>query len=135
MDTTLFEGLTELAASAFPKRCASCGRVYETAAEYLLSTRPISERRSGLKQSMDDDGSVIVEAFRNCECGSTLMDVFNNRRDLSEAGARRRARFAELLDYLVAQSLDREVARAELLKVLRGEGSEILRKFKPPGRA
>lgn len=132
MDQSLFDGLVELAESAFPKRCASCGRVYETADEYLKATHAVSPRHSGLKQSVDDDGHVIVEAFRNCECGSTLMDIFNNRRDLSEAGNRRRQRFGELLDYLVSQSVDREAARTELLKVLRGEHSELLRKFKPP---
>ncbi|MCK9987662.1 MAG: hypothetical protein AzoDbin1_04134, partial [Azoarcus sp.] len=42
------------------------------------------------------DGQVIVELFRNCVCGSTLMDCFRDRRDTSEAGLRRRARFGEL---------------------------------------
>lgn len=135
MDSTLFEGLTELAYSAFPKRCASCGRLYETAAEYLQATQPINAQVSGLKQSLDDDGSVIVEVFRNCVCGSTLMDVFNNRRDISDAGLRRRQRFGELLDYLVSQNLEFDVARAELLKVLRGESSSILKNFKPPKKS
>lgn len=132
MDSTLFEGLTELAQGAFPKRCANCGRLYETAADYLLETRPITEKISGFKETLDDDGSVIVEVFRNCVCGSTLMDVFNNRRDVSAAGLHRRQRFGELQEYLVSAGLESEVARGELLKVLRGEGSTILKGFKPP---
>ena len=135
MDAKLFEGLTELAAGAFPKCCNNCGRIYHDANEYLNATQPISATRSGLKQSRDEDGHTIVEAFRNCECGSTLMDMFNNRRNVSEEGLKRRQRFGELLEYLVAQSLEREVARAELLKVLRGEGSSILKNFKPPAKA
>ena len=134
MDSTLFAGLTELIASAFPKQCPTCGRKYESAAEYWAATQPIGQGRSGLKQSTDD-GSTIVEAFRNCVCGSTLMDFFRDRRDVSEAGLNRRKRFGELLEYLASQSLDREVARTELLKVLRGEGSPLLRNFKPPTKA
>lgn len=132
MDSTLFAGLKELAHGAFPKRCANCGRLYESAVDYLQATQPIKPEISGLKQSQDDDGSVIVEVFRNCACGSTLMDIFNNRRDVSEAGLYRRRRFGELLDYLVKEGLEAGLARGELLKVLRGEGSPVLRNFKPP---
>lgn len=134
MDSTLFEGLKALAHDAFPKRCGTCGRLYETAEEYLAATQPVRAEISGLKQARDDDGMVIVEVFRNCLCGSTLLDFFNNRRDVSEAGLRRRRHFGELLDYLVAQGLEFDVARNELLKVLRGEPSPLLRKFKPPGK-
>jgi hypothetical protein len=127
-----FKDLHALAQSAFPKRCANCGRQYETAEAFLAETRQIAPDRSGLKASEDDDGKSIVEAFRNCVCGSTLMDFFSDRRDLSAAGLARRQTFAELQAYLVSQGLEQAVARAELLKVLRGESSEILKRFKPP---
>lgn len=126
IDPGLYAGLRELAASAFPKHCPACGRSYRDAADYVAQTRRVAGGRSGLKQSLDDDGQVIVELFRNCVCGSTLMDAFRDRRDASEAGQRRRARFAEVVDTLVAQGLERGRARAELLKVLRGEPSAIL---------
>lgn len=135
-DAWLYAGLRELAADAFPKRCAMCGRNYASVEDYFRQTGRVAGGRSGLKQSYDDDGHVIVEVFRNCVCGSTLMDCFNNRRDTSEAGERRRARFAELLDSLTARGLAREIARAELLKILRGGTSEILRpapRSKPAG--
>jgi hypothetical protein len=134
-DPKLVAGLKALAEASFPKRCANCGTVYEDVHDYVSRTVPISEVRSGLKQSRDDDGQTIVELFRNCACGSTLMDFFGDRRDLSEAGARRRQRFAELLTYLVGSGLDGVVARAELLKVMRGEASEILAGVKPPKKA
>jgi len=125
-DPKLVAGLKALVASAFPKRCNNCGAVYADVDDYVRRTQPISAARSGLKQSADDDGRTIVELFRNCTCGSTLMDFFGNRRDLSEAGARRRQRFAELHDALVGAGLDAAVVRAELLKLMRGEGSDIL---------
>jgi hypothetical protein len=125
-DPKLVAGLKALAASAFPKRCRNCGAVYEDVDDYVRRTEPISTARSGLKQSADDDGRTIVELFRNCTCGSTLMDFFGNRRDLSEAGARRRQRFTELHASLVGSGLDAAVAHAELLKLMRGEGSDIL---------
>lgn len=125
-DKELFKGLKELAEAAFPKHCKSCGRTFQTAAEFVAQTVPVRAGKSGLKKSVDDDGNSIVELFRNCVCGSTLMDFFSDRRDLSDAGLARRNKFGELLDHLIEKGFDRLVARAELLKVLRGEKSDIL---------
>jgi len=134
-DPGLVAGLKALAEASFPKRCANCGAVYVDVHDYAQRTARISPTRSGLKQSRDDDGCTIVELFRNCVCGSTLMDFFSDRRDLSDAGAGRRHRFAELLAYLVGTGLDRAVARDELLKVMRGEASEILARIKSSKKA
>jgi hypothetical protein len=130
-DPKLVAGLKALAESSFPKRCANCGAVYQDVDDYVRRTAPVSTTRSGLKQSCDDDGHTIVELFRNCTCGSTLMDFFDNRRDRSEAGARRRQRFDELRDYLVSTGLDAGVVRTELLKLMRGESSTILALVQP----
>jgi hypothetical protein len=126
-DDWLYAGLHELAASGFPKRCATCGAVYADADDYVSRTGRVSSGRSGLKQSIDDDGSIVVELFRNCVCGSTLMDAFADRRDGSEAGLRRRERFSELLTKLESRGLARETARSELIKVMHGQPSSILR--------
>ena len=122
-----YAGLRELAESTFPKRCRNCGRSYATAAEFIAATEPTAADKSGLKQSKDDDGRAIVELFRNCVCGSTLMDCFNDRRNLSNAGNYRRHRCAELLAYLATQGIEHAVARQELLNVVRGQSSELLR--------
>lgn len=127
-----FKGLQALAESAFPKRCANCGRVYRTAKEFLEETQAISPGNSGLKSSTDEEGGIVVEVFRNCICGSTLMDCFSNRRDISSLGVARRKRFGELLEFLVKQGVDYNTARTELLKILRGESSLILSRFRPP---
>lgn len=126
-DEALYAGLQAIAAGAFPKRCATCGRMYQDVDDYVRQTGRVANGRSGLKQSFDDDGHAIVELFRNCVCGSTLMDCFNDRRDTSGAGLRRRTRFGELIDSLVVRGLERELARTELIKVLRGGQSTILR--------
>jgi len=127
-----FEGLQELAKSAFPKKCASCGRIFDSAEQFLSETQFINEEKSGLKQSLDDNDSVIVELYRNCPCGSTLMDYFNDRRDISKAGLERRKRFDELLGYLVNEGLEYSLVREELLKVFHGQKSEILMQYKLP---
>ncbi|HJV25579.1 MAG TPA: oxidoreductase [Aromatoleum sp.] len=126
-DESLYAGLREIAAGAFPKQCRMCGRRYETVQDYITQTQRVGDGRSGLKQSRDDDGNVIVDLFRNCVCGSTLMDSFNDRRDNTEAGRKRRARFGELVEGLVTKGLERDVARSELLKILHGEKSLLLR--------
>jgi len=128
----LFKGLRTLAESSFPKVCKSCGKRYETAEEFMRETENIRAGQSGLKQSYDDDDHSIVEAFRNCSCGSTLMDFFSDRRDVSQSGLARREKFGDLLDFLVENALDAEIARTELMKVVRGDKSEILAQYKPP---
>jgi len=122
----LYQGLQALADSSFPKECNNCGQVYETAEEFIRQTKKLQPDTSGLKQSFDDDDSVIVELYRNCECGSTLLDFFTDRRDTSPQGLERRRKFGELLDKLTESGLSEIIARVELIKVLRGEVSEIL---------
>jgi hypothetical protein len=121
----VFAGLRALAADAFPKRCPACGRVYPTAEAYFRETDAV-RGRSGLRASRDDDDREIVELFRNCACGSTLMNFFSNRRDASEHGRRQRERFDALLRRLQDFGIDPATARAEIIKVLRGESSEVL---------
>lgn len=128
----LFAGLTILADSAFPKVCSNCGRTYEFAEDFLTQTRSTNTERSDLKQSWEDNDASIVEVFRNCLCGSTLMDSFNDRRDDFAEGRKRRQKFTELQNYLVEQGMREDIARKELLKVSRGEGSELLKKCRPP---
>lgn len=125
LDLSLFADLQALANTAFPKRCNTCGRVFNTPEEFVRETESI-RGVSGFKSACDDDGRPMVELFRNCPCGSTLMDAFRDRRDTSEAGLRRRTKFGELVERLVVRGIARDVARAELLKILRGEGSELL---------
>ena len=90
----VFEGLKPLTPSAFPKRCNNCGRVYETAEQFLTETLDMPRGNSSLKADVEDDGLTIVEVFRNCSCGSTLMDNYSCRRDQSEQGQQRRASFS-----------------------------------------
>lgn len=125
-DQELFAGLRQLTDSAFPKRCGNCGREYRNAGEFLAATGPTRAHTSGLKQSKDDDGSMIVELFRNCVCGSTLLESFWNRRDLSDEGVLRRKRFEVMIGKLVAIGYDAESARGELTKFMRGQPNDVL---------
>lgn len=120
MDPNFAAGLRELAESAFPKSCRNCGRSYRTAQDFINETRPVRPGKSGLKQSYDDDETTIVELYRNCVCGSTMMDFFSDRRDLSAAGERRRSLFEKLLPHLQQKGMDLDQARDYLLQVLRG---------------
>ena len=128
----LFSGLRSLAETAFPKHCASCGRKFETAEQFIKETESINPSQTGLRESLDDDDELIIEAFRNCPCGSTLMEFFDNRRDLSEKGEKRRKKFDEMLQFLMSKNIDRETARTEMIKVVRGGRSEMLSKIQPP---
>jgi hypothetical protein len=133
--TSLYDGLKALVKSAFPKKCNNCGATYQTAEEFIEKTQIIRPDHSGLKSTEDYDGSTIVELFRNCHCGSTLMDAFSDRRDLSEAGEKRRKNFDKIMQLVQKKyDLDREQARNELLKIMRGQHSEIIKDILPQKR-
>lgn len=118
-----FEGLHALAAAAFPKHCNCCGRVFATAEEFMLQTQSVRKNITGLKQSFDDSNIAIVEAFRNCPCGSTLMDFFSDRRDISEASQHHRELFDKLLPHLQEKGMERTAARDYLLRIVHGQGA------------
>lgn len=121
----LYSGLSFIMTASFPKRCANCGSVFETAADFLERTAAAGGS-SGLKESSDEDERPLVEVFRNCTCGSTLMEVCADRRDTSPAGLARRERFGELMKMLEDSGIEGPVARLELLKVMKGEQSALL---------
>ena len=129
--TELYNGLQFMRASAFPKKCPTCGKTYETADDFFRLTQSL-RGASGLKHSLDDDDRSLVELFRNCICGSTMMEEFRDRRDTSEMGLRRRERFGQLLEMLKDSGMDANIAREELLRVMRGENSEILHNLGVP---
>lgn len=126
IEEALFAGLRQLADSAFPKRCAHCGRVYRDSEEFLTATQPVRPDCSGLKQSRDDDGQMIVDLFRNCVCGSTLLESFHNRRNLSKDGIMHRMLFQEMVGKIAAMGYPAETARDELLKFMRGQPNELV---------
>lgn len=54
------------------------------------------------------------------------MDFFSDRRDTSPGGLKRREVFAKMLTHLESRGLSPEMAREELLKLMRGDRSEQL---------
>ncbi len=124
-ESSLYKDLQALSNLSFPKECATCGKRYETVDEFIFETQALT-KSSGLKEE-EDGGQIIVELFRNCICGSTLMDEFGNRRDHSLAGIKRREKFSELLERLTGKGILYETARRELIKVMHGEGSPLLK--------
>jgi hypothetical protein len=124
-NSDLYANLTKLALGKFPKQCNYCGITYKTVDEFFITTLNIHPNRSGLKQGFDDDGEVIIELFRNCRCGSTLMDVFRNRRDMTAEGSERRKQFDQLVVRLGENGIQVMEAKAAILKWIRGQDSDL----------
>jgi hypothetical protein len=124
-NSDLYANLTELALGTFPKQCNYCGITYKTVDEFVLATLNIHPNRSGLKQGFDDDGKVIIELFRNCRCGSTLMDVFHSRRDVSAEGSERRKQFDQLVIRLGENGVQVMEAKVVILKWIRGQDCDL----------
>jgi hypothetical protein len=126
MDIQDFEGLRALLDSTFPKTCASCGYVYFSAEQFFIDTQDMPHGRSSLRSAIEDDGLIMVEVFRNCRCGSTLMDEFGCRRDQSEIGLKQRLAFDNILRAMQARNIAPDVARLEILKYLQGQPNTLV---------
>jgi hypothetical protein len=121
----IYRGLQALADTSFPRKCVSCGRVFENVDEFVSRTEGLSHS-SGLNARTDDHQNPVVELYRNCPCGSTLLELFSDRRDNSEEGEERRTRFGNVLKMVGYQfGLKSDEARFELLKILRGQKSAL----------
>lgn len=103
--------------SEFPKPCRKCGKTYESFAQFYYETEEIESGTVNYP-------SIGAEFYlhRNCrgECGSTLVVVFNDRRDDSELGNQRRLVFQKSLDILSDKmGLSESDARTVLFSLLR----------------
>jgi len=81
-------------ASAFPKKCRTCGKVYNSKDEYISETESVRKNNGVV---FDEVG---LQEFRNCTCGSTLVVWTKDRRDLTSYGVERRQLFDECLKKL-----------------------------------
>ena len=127
-ETTLseiYEGLQALSAAAFPKQCQDCGKQYGSLEELIAQTS--ADTGSGLKASTSllNPG---VEIERSCSCGALLSESFNDRRAGGQIGAQRRTLFDRLLSLLIEGGLPQKMAKKELLKVMKGQPSDLLDK-------
>lgn len=122
----VFETLRLLATRSFPIEC-SCGAIYYTLDEFLAQT-PKPEREHGLFDPTEYDDRTIANLLRNCpNCGSSLLAVFTERRDMSARGDKLRTLFANVLDLLVRHGVEMTAARDELRRILAGQESPFLR--------
>lgn len=103
--------------SEFPKCCGKCGRSYESFEDFFYGTDAI-ERGTVNYPSIGSE----FYLHRNCKdsCGSTLVVVFNDRRDDSEIGNQRRQVFQNCLEILADKmGLAEMEARNILFKLLK----------------
>ncbi len=128
---TFYKGLNTLVDTTFPKKCTKCGRIYASQEEFLRETIPVRditlEDKSGLFALNLGETETTIGVFRNCECGTTLMADFADRRDNSDAGQQRREQFDKLLAMLTDHGMERALACHELLQVLYGKHSEVIK--------
>lgn len=116
--SSLYQGLKAIWDTEFPKTCPKCARVYQSFEEYLVDTYSL-EHSSGLMGYDIGQEGQQVGLFRNCACGTTIMAFCHDRRDLSEAGNKRRELFGELMNRLVDAGISAQEARQKLLSALR----------------
>jgi hypothetical protein len=78
--------LNKLYHEKFPKKCMSCGKVYNSREDFFKDTEALVKQGTTFVLEK-------VQEYRNCSCGSTLMVMFQDRRDKTEFGDQRRELF------------------------------------------
>jgi hypothetical protein len=107
--------------SRFPKDCLSCGRRYDSLADYLLRTTHVGDPVSGDKPFGDILPVTLVGtiSYANCPCGSTLA-IHSAGLDLMTMW--------RLLRWAAASTSRRGVSTGELLRDIRRRiDEEVLR--------
>lgn len=126
-------GLRSVVDSDFPKTCRNCGRNYQTLDEFIRDTVS-SAQGAGLKQGFSEDEQAIVELFRNCQCGSTLMSPVHSRRGNSDLASECREQFDKLVAQMAVAGKTHESAREDLRQVITGGYGDILEQLKKISR-
>lgn len=126
-------GLRAVVDDDFPKTCRNCGRTYQTIGEFIRDTVSTTQG-AGLKQGFTDDEQAIVELFRNCQCGSTLMSPVQSRRGSSDLASECREQFDTLVAQMAAAGKTHESAREDLRQVITGGYGDILEQLKKISR-
>lgn len=121
--TEVFDGLQALSGSAFPKRCESCSKEYASLEQ--LAAETTAQQGSGLKETVGDS-TPRVEMECQCSCGSLLTEAFNDRRASEGIDSQRRSLFERLLSLLTEGGMPVKMAKKELIKVMKGQTSELL---------
>lgn len=116
-------------ANTFPKACKSCGRVYRDAKAFIEQTLPASIAK-GIKPAHGNNGQEILEIFRNCHCGATLMSPFYSRRGSSGLASECRQQFDKLVTQMTLSGRTQEAAQGELRQVITGGYADILEQLK-----
>ena len=81
--------------SSFPKECSNCHHVYKNHEEFVSETTTL--KRGGFSKGYQEN---FLE-YRNCKCGSTMVCVIQNRRDITQKGISVRENFDHMLKDLV----------------------------------
>ncbi|MBL1292870.1 MAG: CbiX/SirB N-terminal domain-containing protein [Thiotrichales bacterium] len=127
-------GLCGVVDDDFPKTCRNCGRTYQTMGEFIRDTVS-TIAGAGLKQGFTDDEQAIVELFRHCQCGSTLMSPGQkSRRGNSDLASECREQFDQLVAQMAAAGKTHESAREDLRQVITGGYGDILEQLKKISR-
>lgn len=108
-----------LANEGFPHHCA-CGRSYKDLEDFLARTTSPHASSSGMVASLVGEGAEVVDLFRNCACGSTIMVIIQERRNFSRRTRYHRHLMQATMDACESAGVSHEQARGELLACIRG---------------
>ncbi len=115
--------LNELIKSLFPYTCKHCGAEFNNAIDFVEKTSS-SQTQSNHVTTRESDS---LSVKRICPCGKEVEVGVEDRRDDSIVGTMRRKQFDVLMHIAGHMGLSRDDARSELLRVLHGEESAVLR--------
>ncbi|MCB1614958.1 MAG: hypothetical protein KDI30_02985 [Pseudomonadales bacterium] len=108
-----------LTKEAFPKVCPTCHKVYSNELEFFTETVALENTDREIKAveglEENQEPPEFIEVYRNCACGTTLMEWFHSRRNFSEKGIKQRLLFTLLQEGLISKGYSVDDARGLIL--------------------
>ena len=95
-----------------------CGTVFDDEIEFFERTQSLPHVTSDVRSVEDEEmeTQIYLEIYRNCSCGTTLMEFFRCRREATVSPYRKRLLFEIFLDAMEANGRSRKDARSLLLE-------------------
>jgi len=97
-----------------PNVCPKCGAKYRNSDDFFAKTEEVSS----VIRKTESEKPIKINLECRCSICSYLFKINSDKgRDTSKEGVYVRSKFGEILEMLISEGMDREVAKNEVLKL------------------
>lgn len=114
-----------MSSETLPVHCFSCGKEYKTLTDFIGLTTSVENEPALIEKKSGDQ--LVVQLVRLCSCGSEVLIRFQDRRDTSERGEKKRALFDRIQQQLMSEGVEKKEAHSEILNLIYGRPCPVMK--------